>query len=46
MFFIGAANRVRTGDLLVGNETFYQLNYRRTIILVGTKGLEPPTYSV
>jgi hypothetical protein len=25
----GAGDRVRTDDLLVGNETFYQLNYAR-----------------
>ncbi len=27
----GATDRVRTGDLLVGNETFYQLNYCRFV---------------
>lgn len=25
----GAGDRARTDDLLVGNETFYQLNYAR-----------------
>ena len=25
----GAADRIRTGDLLLGKETFYQLNYYR-----------------
>ncbi len=25
----GAADRIRTGDLLLGKETFYQLNYHR-----------------
>ena len=30
--FYGATDRIRTGDLLLGKETFYQLNYHRTFM--------------
>ena len=42
MFLIGAGNETRTRDILLGKQTFYQLNYTR-IDVACREGLEPPT---
>ena len=46
---IQAGDRTRTGDLLLGKETFYQLNYARARALqlspVPRPGLEPGTHA-
>jgi hypothetical protein len=38
----GAGDRIRTGDILLGRQTLYQLSYSRGIV-VGVRGFEPPT---
>ena len=42
----GAANEIRTRDLVLGKHTLYQLSYSRIKFLVEDIGLEPITYSL
>ena len=43
---VGAANRVRTGDIHVGNVMLYQLSYSRIVCLVVMSRVELPLDSV